>query len=93
MGASQLVQVELPAEVVNEFGSAEAAAERLRQFAVMDLLRQHKISQGRAAELLDVSYPRLWDLMAEWDIPVSDLTEEELDHDLATLRALRAEPR
>jgi predicted HTH domain antitoxin len=92
-----VVHVELPAQVVDAFGSAEAAAARLRQFAVMDLLRRHKISRGRAAELLGVTYHDVLDLLAEWDVPYFDLTNEELDEDIAAAqtaaRATRQEPR
>ncbi len=87
MSGSRLVQVELPSEVLDDFGSAAAAAEHLRRFAVLDLVKRRKISRGKAAELLGVSYHDLLDLMAEWDIPAFDLTAEELDQEIAVARA------
>lgn len=87
MSGSRLVKVELPSEVLDDFGSAEAAAEYLRRFAVLDLVKGRKISRGKAAELLGVSYHDILDLMAEWDIPVFDLTLEELDQEIAVARA------
>lgn len=87
MGVSRPVQVELPSEVLDDFGSAAAAAEHLRQFAVLDLVKRRKISRGKAAELLGISYCDILDLMAEWDIPVFDLTEEELDQEIVVARA------
>ncbi|MDQ3702752.1 MAG: UPF0175 family protein [Chloroflexota bacterium] len=87
MSGSLPVQVELPSEVLDDFGSAEAVAEHLRRFAVLDLVKRRKISRGKAAELLGVSYHDLLDLMAEWDIPAFDLTAEELDQEIAVARA------
>src|SRR5688500_9095065 len=87
MGQTQQVSVELPTEVVDAFGSAEAAAARLRQFAVVDLLRQRKVSRGRAAELLGVTDHEILALMTDWDVPYFDLTAEELDQDIAVAQA------
>jgi Uncharacterised protein family (UPF0175) len=46
-------EVVLPEEVVTAFGWAEGEISvRVREALVMELLRQHVISQGKAAELL-----------------------------------------
>jgi predicted HTH domain antitoxin len=92
VSAPQRIEVELPAEALEDFGSTEAASERLRQFAVLDLLRRRRISQGRAVELLGVSRPDLWDLMAEWGISVADPTDDELDQDASTALAAAHRP-
>ncbi len=43
-----------------------------------------KISQGKAAELLGISRHDLFDLMAKFEVPVIDMTEEELHEELTT---------
>jgi predicted HTH domain antitoxin len=88
MRGTQAITVELPEEVLADLGSPAAAAERLRQYAVLDLLRRKRISQGKAAELLQLDRSTLFDLMAQLDVPTADLTVEDLDQELATLRAL-----
>jgi len=48
----------------------------------MELLREHRLSQGKAAELLGLDRHELFDLMAKYQIPVIDLTPEELKSEL-----------
>jgi predicted HTH domain antitoxin len=48
----------------------------------MELVREHAISQGKAAELLGITRHALFDLMAKYHVPVIDLTEEELRREL-----------
>jgi len=48
----------------------------------MDLLREHQISQGKAAELLGLSRHELFDLMAKHHVPVIDLSADELKSEL-----------
>ena len=92
MAGTQQITVDMPSDLVAALGSPEDAAARLRQLAVLDLLKQHKISQGKACELLQLHRTDLWQMMAEFDIPVVDMTPEELDQDLATLKAMREPP-
>lgn len=59
--ATQKVQfeLELPEELVAAFDSLDAAREEAREAFVMELVRQGKLSQGKAARLLGASR---WDL-------------------------------
>ena len=52
--------------------------EKGKEAIVMELLREGKISQGKAAELLEISRGDLFDLMAKHDIPMADFPPEEL---------------
>ena len=54
----------------------------------MQLLREHKISQGKAAFLLGVTRWELFDLTAKYEISVIDLTPEELEKELRTVRSI-----
>ena len=48
----------------------------------MELLREHQISQGKAAYLLGMNRDCLFSLMAKYQIPFIDLTEAALDEEL-----------
>ena len=56
---------------------------KAKEAAVMELLRKGKISQGKAAELLEITRYELFDVMAKYDIPVIEMTEEELKRELS----------
>jgi predicted HTH domain antitoxin len=77
-------EVELPEEVLAGFGWQEAEVpSRVRQILVMELLRQHLISQGKAVELLEISRWDLYDLMGRYRVPVIDMTPQEMKGELA----------
>jgi predicted HTH domain antitoxin len=80
----------IPDELVALLGSEDAARRHLRRAAVLDLVKRHAISQGRGAELLEMSLWEFHELMAETDVPVVDLTEPELKEGQGNLqKALR----
>ncbi len=75
--------VVLPEEVVAGFGWIEGeVSTRVREALVMELLRQHVISQGKAAELLQLNRWDLFEVMGRYKVPAIDLTPEELQHEL-----------
>jgi predicted HTH domain antitoxin len=73
--------LELPDEVARHFRDDELAMQA-KEALVMALLREHEISQGKAAELLDISRHELFELMSTYRIPVIDLTPEEFEAEL-----------
>ena len=78
------VEFELPDEVATQLHEAEMAV-KAKEALVMELLREHHISQGKAADILGISRHDLFDLMTEYQVPVIDLTAEELDAELRKL--------
>lgn len=77
-------EVDLPEEVVVGFGWQDAEVpSRMREALVMELLRRHVISQGKAAELLDISRWDVYEVMGRYQVPAIDLTAEELKQELA----------
>lgn len=83
--AEKRFEVELPEEVVSWFGWTETEVpHRIREALVMELLRQHVISQGKAAELLGISRWDLYEVMGRYKVPAIDMTLEELKRELAT---------
>ncbi len=75
------VKLELPDEVATNLPD-EALAEKAREAFFMELLREHHISQGKAAELLGIDRHDLFNLMSKYRVPVIDLTPEELAEEL-----------
>jgi predicted HTH domain antitoxin len=78
----QLV-LEFPVEFPEEGALNKKALKKGKEAVVLELLREGKISQGKAAELLEISRNNLFDLMAKHDIPVMDMAEEELKEELS----------
>lgn len=82
--ADQQFDVSLPDEVVNGFGwQKNEVASRVKEALVMELVRRHSISQGKASELLDISRWDLLDLMGRHQVPAIELTSEELRDELS----------
>lgn len=82
-------ELELPEELLNLFDSQETANREAREAFVLDLLRQEKISQGKAAELLGVTRWDLPELLSKHHIPAISLEPEELAQDLRALQQAR----
>jgi predicted HTH domain antitoxin len=69
-------EVELPDEVLAQLREEEIVT-KAREALVMELLREHHLSQGKAAEILGINRSDFFDLMTKYQIPVIDLTAEE----------------
>ena len=80
---SRKLVLEFPEEISEKDLEDEEVQRRSKEGAVFELLRKKKISQGKAAELLGITRNELFDLMAKFDIPVIDMSEEELKNELA----------
>lgn len=87
---TRVLSVEVPDELVALLGTPEAAAARAKEALVLDLLREARISQGKAARLLGISRWDVLRLMARHRIPSGPETPEELRQELeAAERFLR----
>lgn len=75
------LQLELPDELLGTLQEQDLAV-KAKEALVMELLREHQISQGKAAHLLGMNRNDLFSLMAKYQIPFIDLTEAELDEEL-----------
>lgn len=80
---SRKLVLEFPEEISEKDLEDEEVQRRSKEGAVFEPLRKKKISQGKAAELLGITRNELFDLMAKFDIPVIDMSEEELKKELA----------
>ncbi len=75
------LDLELPDEIFAQLEGREIER-RVKEALVMDLLREHQLSQGKAAELLGLNRHELFDLMAKHHVPVIDLSPDELKSEL-----------
>ena len=75
------LEFDLPEEILPHLCDKDIAI-KAKEALVMELLREHHISQGKAAEILGIGRHELFDLMTEYRVPVIDLTEEELQREL-----------
>lgn len=74
---------ELPDALVDAIARDQAqVAEVVKQAAVLDWVRTHKLSLRRGAELLQMTYRAFLDLMAAHRIPSVDYEEEWLEREL-----------
>lgn len=80
---------ELPDDTFGPGFEEEAFVSTVKEAAVMRLLREARISQGKAAELLRIDRHALFDLMGRYEIPAVDLTPGELEQDWRNLRGAR----
>jgi len=75
------LDLELPDELLAQFQEKEIEA-KAKEALVMELLREHRLSQGKAAEVLGVGRHELFDLISKYRVSAVDLTPEELKREL-----------
>ena len=84
--ATRTLSLEVAEDLVDLLGSPEAAAAKAKQALVLELLRETRISQGRAARLLGVSRWEMLDLMAQHDVRSGPETADEMRQDIEVAR-------
>ena len=77
------VVLEFPVELPEESLKSKEVLEKLKEVMVLELLKRGEISQGKAAELLEISRYDLFDRMEKHDIPVTYMTEEDMKEELS----------
>src|SRR5262245_14915416 len=75
------LDVELPDELFAQLRKEEIET-KVNEALVMELIREHRLSQGKADEILGISRYELIDLMTNHRVPVIDLNTEELKNEL-----------
>jgi predicted HTH domain antitoxin len=75
------LDVELPDELFAQLRKEEMET-KVKEALVMELLREHRLSQGKAAEILGIGHHELFDLMTNHRVPVIDLATDELRSEL-----------
>ena len=76
--------IQLPGEIRQMLNrTPEEMGRDVRLYAALMLFRLGKLSSGAAAEMAGVPRVAFLDLCAEYDIPVSQITVDELDQEMA----------
>ena len=65
------------------------AEKKITEAVVLSLFREEKITVSRGAELLGIPIQDFIDLLNQNGLPLDDVTPEEIEEDLRTLRKLR----
>ena len=89
--ATATVPAEVSDDLIELLGSAEAVAVEMHRALVLDLLREGRISQGRAALLLGIDRWEPLELMGRLCIPSGPLTPEEAERDVEAAYQARRE--
>lgn len=74
-------ELDVPDDVAAELQNEDLTV-KVKESLVMELLREHRISQGKAAEILGVHRSDLFPLMTRYQVSVIDLNPEELDEEI-----------
>lgn len=72
------VSIEFPEEVI-ELYEEEELKNSVRKWSVLELVKNGKLSSGKAAEILGMTKWDFMELMSEYDIPMANFPPEELE--------------
>ena len=86
--ALQSLTIELPEEKISLLGADQPASEAARKAIVLGLLREAKISQGKAAELLGISKWDMGELLDAYEIYSGPETPEEIAEEIEAARRI-----
>ncbi len=77
---TMVLEVTLSKDLYSRLGFSKGEAEEaIREFSVLGLYLEHKISAGKAAELLGIRKREFIRFLARKGIPYLDYSEEELE--------------
>lgn len=76
----------LPRFLRKYWGTKRMAEQKITEASVLALVREHKITASKGAELLAVPLQDFLELMSEHQIPVLDYRPGEIEQDLKALR-------
>lgn len=84
-------RIDLPDEIVRFYGlSDEVLNLRALFLMVFDLLRQKKLTSGKAAELLGVGRHEILDLMGEYGIAAVNYSPEDLEKEIGVWEKIKS---
>jgi predicted HTH domain antitoxin len=79
----EVLTVRIPTEVQRMLKRTSAEMSRdIRLYAALMLFRQGKLSSGAAAAMAGVPRVMFLDLCAEYDIPISQITAQDLRNEM-----------
>jgi predicted HTH domain antitoxin len=79
---TMVLEVTLSKDLYSRLGfSKKEAEEAIKEFSVLGLYLEHKVSAGKAAELLGIRKREFIRLMARKGIPYFDYSDRELENE------------
>lgn len=89
----EAIVIQLPGEIRQMLNrTPEELARDLRLYAALVLFWQGKLSSGATAEMAGVPRVQFLDLCAEYDVPVSQITGEDLRRELTAFWTATSAP-
>ena len=82
------VSVQFPDELIACFQKEEELSKSILKWAVLESVREHKISLRKGAEFLGMSYRDFMALMSEHQIPTLDYEEGWLEKEMTLFEKL-----
>ncbi len=83
---TMVLEVTIPRELFSMLGfSRTEAEEAIKEFSVLGLYLEHRISAGKAAELMGIRKREFARLLARRGISYFDYTPEELEEEFSTV--------
>ena len=81
-----VLKVPIPKDMFSMLGFSQSeAAEAVKEFSVLGLYLDRKISAGKAPELLDIQKREFVRLLARRGVPYLDYSEEELEEEFVAV--------
>ena len=81
-----ILEVTVPKDLYASLGfSRTQAAEQLKEFSVLGLYQERRISAGKAAEMLNMHKAEFIRLLARARVPYFDYTTEELTNEFGAV--------
>ena len=71
------ISIEFPEEVIELYEEKELE-NSVRKWSVLELVRNGKLSSGKASEILGMTRWDFMELMSDYDIPMANFSPEEL---------------
>ncbi|MBI3193746.1 MAG: UPF0175 family protein [Ignavibacteriae bacterium] len=80
---SKTVEIVVPEEVINCWGTENNLTNVLARLSVVELVRMGKVSVGKACELLGISYTEGMTMLSHHDVSTVNFSVEELNNQVA----------
>jgi predicted HTH domain antitoxin len=91
---TMVLEVTLSKDLYSRLGFSKGEAEEaIKEFSVLGLYLEHKISAGKAAELLGIRKREFIRIMARKGIPYFDYSEEDLENEFRAADELKKDGR
>ena len=75
---SKAISIEIPDSVVSLWSSEKQLEKELSYFSVIELVREGKVSVGKACELLQLNRWEVMSLLTQYDVPTVNFSSDEL---------------